>query len=412
MSYDPALRSAHRYQLPSADPPVREEPDEEPDFSAIIDTLLRRKVLFLAIFLSFFGLIALITLLTPRSYTATTKLIAGAGGTQAASGDTSLPLLNALLAASGTQSAETYVDLVQQYPVAQDVVRNLNLSIGPRSLLQQISVKPVTNTSILELAATWRDPGTAAKIANEFAAVFVSRERVLVAGQAASALDFLSQEMPSAELRMHAADAALAKFEAMHPDVYTGNGASDSSVLVAQQKFAQAQVDREQAQAQLSSVALQLSSISPTINGSSNIVENPVTSQLRTQLSQVQVQYESARQQFTDQHPSVLALREQIAQLKAEINRQASTIVAGNNIVPNPVYQQLNQQAAGLRTQIAGDTAQLEMLKGELGQMNGVLNSLPVKGMQLANLQRKAKMAEDVFTALQQKYNEATVAKT
>ena len=151
MSYDPALRSAHRYQLPSADPPVREEPDEEPDFSAIIDTLLRRKVLFLAIFLSFFGLIALITLLTPRSYTATTKLIAGAGGTQAANGNTTLPLLNALLAASGTQSAETYVDLVQQYPVAQDVVRNLNLSIGPRSLLQQISVKPVTNTSIMSL---------------------------------------------------------------------------------------------------------------------------------------------------------------------------------------------------------------------------------------------------------------------
>jgi len=415
MYFGPALNTRQQYQLPSGYPPTPESSGET-DVASIVSTLLRRRRVFFAILLGFFSLVVIWTLLTPRSYTAVTKLIAGAGGTATGRADTALPLLNALLVASSAQSAETYADLIQQEPVARQVIQNLGLHTSVGDLLSQVSVKPVTNTSILELAATWRDPETAAKIANEFASVFVSRERDLIAGQAGSAIDFLSKEMPNAERRMRTADDALAQFESQHPNVYVAysgdNQQTESAALVAQQKFAQAQVDQEQAQAQLNSVSAQLNSTGATINGSSNIVQNPVTAQLQTQLAQVEVQLQSARQQYTEQHPTVQALEQQKAQLEKEITSQPATIVSGNNIVPNPVYQQLSQQAATLRAQIAGDQGQMKNLKGELGQMNGALNSLPAETMELAGLQRKAKMAEDVYTALSQKYNEATVAKT
>jgi capsular exopolysaccharide synthesis family protein len=418
MYFGPALTQRHQYQLPPAYPPVQPEPAGQTDVSSIFSTLLRRHRIFFAIFAAFLSLVVLWTLLVPRSYTATIKLIAGATGISAShEGDSALPLLNALLAASSTQSAETYVDLIQEDPVLHQVIGNLNLGIGTDKLLNEvINVKPVTNTSIIELDAKWSDPKTAVNIANEFGRVFVDRERELIAGQADSTLDYLSKQMPVAEASMRKADSALASFEASHPNVYVGssgeNQGVDSAILAAQQKFAQVQVDQGQAQAQLANVTAQMSAMTPTVNGESNVVVNPVVAQLQTQLAQVQVQLETARKQYTDNHPTVIALKEQQDQLEREIRSERPTVVAGNNIVPNPVYQQLGQQAASLRSQVAGDAQQMQTLRAELGEMHGPNNSLPAETMQLQNLQRQAKMAEDVYGALQQKYSEATVART
>lgn len=424
MYFGPALRSTQQYQLPSGFqtlPP--EQPPGQTDVAGIVATLLRRKRVFFAILVGFLSLVVLWTAIAPRQYTATTKLIAGASSQNAGrTGDTSIPLINALLAADSTMTAETYVDLMQQDPVVEEVIKNLNLHVGVQELLSKhIEIKPVTNTAILQLSATWGDRRTAENLANEFATVFVKHERDLIAGQAGSALDFLTTQMPLAEASMRAADGTLAKFQAAHPDVYvsvgtdsSGGSSSDSgsAVAAAEQRYAQIKVDAGQAQAQLNNVTGQMAGISPTSNGSSNIVVNPVTAQLQAQLAQVQVQLDTARKQYTEEYPGVQALVEQKAQLQKEIQSQSATIVSGNVIVPNPVYQQLNQQAATLRSQIAGDQAQLQTLGVEMGRTNGSNNSLPAETMQLADLERKARMQEDVYTALQQKYSEATVART
>jgi succinoglycan biosynthesis transport protein ExoP len=416
MYFGPAQRTMPQYQLPSGLP--TSEPPAQKDITGAFGTLLRRKRAFIAIFLGFFSLVVLLTLIVPKTYTSEIKLIAGASsptGPVGGTTDTTLPLLNALLAASNTMSAETYVDLIQQYPVAEQVIKDLNLPTDPYSLLHNnISVTPVTNTSIIALDASWGDRNTAIKIANDFGNVFVERERELIAGQASSAIDFLSKQLPAAQATMQRADAALAQFETKHPNVYLSGADSQSeltSVFAAQQKYAQAQVDRDQAQAQLNNITAQMRSMSPTINGQSSIVQNPVSAQLQAQLAQVEVQLDTARKQYTEQHPVVQALEQQKAQLEKEIGSQASTVVAGNEIVPNPVYQELSQQAGTLRAQIASDQAQLNTLRQEMGQNNRG-ESLPAETLQLANLQRNAKMAEDVYTALQQKYGEATVAQT
>lgn len=417
MYFGPALRSAQQYQLPGgiASPPP--EASGQTDIAAIVATLLRRKRVFFAILIGFVALVVLWTAVTPKQYTATTKLIAGAsGGDVGRQGDTSLPILNALLAASTTMTPETYVDLIQQDPVVSEVAANLHLPGGPANLLNHIDVKPVTNTSIIQLSATWGDRQTAVNIANEFANVFVNRERELIAGQAGSAIDYLTKQMPLAAAAMHKADDALARFQAAHPDVYIvatqDNQSGDSSVAAAQQKYAQVKVDLDQAQAQLQSVLAQIAALPATSSGGSNVVQNPVIGQLQTQLAQVEVQLDTARQQYTEQYPQVQALEEQKAQLERAIKSQPPTIVSSNTIVPNPVYQQLSQQAAALRAQIAGDEGQLKTLGAAMSAASGVAHSLPALTMQLANLERNAKMAEDVYGALQQKYSEAMVART
>ncbi|MBV8155477.1 MAG: polysaccharide biosynthesis tyrosine autokinase, partial [Candidatus Eremiobacteraeota bacterium] len=166
-----------------------------------------------------------------------------------------------------------------------------------------------------------------------------------------------------------------------------------------------------QAQAELASANAQLHSTPATVTGGQTVAQNPVLGQLQSQLSQIDVQLQTALQQYTEKHPTVIALRNQEDQIKREIAQQQATVVANTNTIPNPVYEQIQQQAETYSTQIASDTAQLAALKLQQQQMNPQLASLPAQTATLANLQRQAKSAEDVYTALQQKFNNAQIAR-
>ena len=79
------------------------------------------------------------------------------------------------------RSAETYTELISETPVVQKVIDNLDLKTSVRALQGAVKVKPITNTNIIVVQVAWSSPEMSAKIANDFATVFVAREAELVA---------------------------------------------------------------------------------------------------------------------------------------------------------------------------------------------------------------------------------------
>jgi tyrosine-protein kinase Etk/Wzc len=388
-----------------------EEPPHD-ELHTMWEVLWRRRRMFVTIFVGFVALVMLVSLLWPRSYTSTTKLIAGDPGLQSIKpADTTLPVLNALLGNGAGRSPETYVELLQEPPVAQRVIDDLNLGISPGDLLSHITSKPITNTSIIELNVTWSNRDESARIANDFANVFVNRERDLITTQADSALTFLQSKLPDAQAAQSQAERDLAQYEATHEAAYAASQSQpgqQSTVAALDSRMGQLQVDRDQAKATLANVNGQMRSMNPNVESATNVTQNPVVATLQQQLAAVDVQLKTALQQYTEAHPTVIALREQEAQLQKEIAAEPASIVAGHTNAINPTYQSLQQQGATLRSQIASDNAQL---KADKAQLNALVHALPTQSQELANLQQRAKMAEDVTAALQQRYNDATVAK-
>ena len=404
------------YSLPAGQPVASPATEQTQQLHGLWRTLQRRARPMIAIFLGFIGLVLIFSLLVPKSYTTEIKVIAG-NSSAVPSGtdntDSQLPVLNALLAATGVQSAETYVELFQETPVANQVSENLRLGMSAHDLLQHVSVKPITNTSIIDLAVTWSNPRTSALVANEFGKVVVDRQRDLVSSQAQQAIDFLKTQLPAADKSMHDAQMRLANFEANHhiADINAQTQSYINTLGTLDGKIGQTQADMQQARAQLASVGGQLAHTPANITGGTTVAENPVLQQLQTQLSQVQVQLNTAEQQYTDQHPTVIALKQQEQQLQSEIARQQSTVTASTNTVPNPLYQQLQQQQAQYQAQVAADQAQIAELQRQRTALNPTLQKLPAQAAALADLQRAAQSAQDVYSALQQKYNNANIAR-
>ncbi len=220
--------------------------------------------------------------------------------------------------------------------------------------------------------------------------------------------------MPAAAARQHAADAALSQFQKAHQvaDMSTQAQATVSALTSLDVKAGQLQLDMRQAGAELRSNASQEGAVAPTAPGSQSLAPNPVVEELRTQLATVQTQLGEARRTYTERHPTVIALENQERQLEQEIAHEPATIVSGTSTVPNPIYEQLTQQAAGYRTEIASDRAGLAEIAAQRKQLLGQIKLLPDETMQMADLQRDARQADAVYTALQQRMSDALIAKS
>ncbi|MEA2718771.1 MAG: polysaccharide biosynthesis transport protein, partial [Candidatus Eremiobacteraeota bacterium] len=316
---------------------------------SFIGTLVRRRFLFASIVVGVVVAVAVVTLLTPKRYTTGVKMIAGNPNTVAQNPQgamTGMPVLNALLLSNAAQSAETYAELMSESPVVEKVITDLGLKTDVGTLQGAVRVKPVTNTNIISLQVTWTDPDTSAKIANDFASVFVGRQAELVAGQANGALEFLGKQLPQARARLLAAETAVSRYETSHniADLGTQTTTTLAAAAGIDQKINAIQLEKQQSDAQIVSLAGQLAGMKATAGGGSSVAQNPVIPQLHSELAQLKIKLGSAQRELTDSHPDVINLKQQISDLSRELKRQPATIVASTSTIANPVYQQLSQQ--------------------------------------------------------------------
>jgi capsular exopolysaccharide synthesis family protein len=385
-------------------------------WQSFIGTLSRRRTLFAIIFFGVVIAVAIVTLLTPKHYITEVKMIAGNPNTVAQNpqaAQTGLSVLNALILPNAAQSAETYAELMSETPVVQHVIDDLHLKTDVATLQSAVKVKPVTNTNILTLSVTWTSPETSARIANDFASVFVARQSELVSDQANGAVEFLQKQIPQAQQNLAAAETALRTYETTHniADLGTQTTATVTAATNIDASIGRVELDKRQADAQVASLSGQLAHMSPTAGGGQSTAPNPVLAQMRQQLAQYKGQLAAAEEQYTDSHPTVIALKQQIADLNKQIAREPATIVATMNTIANPVYQQLSQQLSAARAMSQADSAQLGELAKQRADINPQIKALPAQATRLAELKRQQKLSEDVYNALSQKLNDAKVSR-
>ncbi len=388
------------------------------DAGPILSFLRRRWRLIAAITLAFVALAALFVIAKPRTYTTTAQLLVGNPAGPAANADiqqnSDLPVLNALLTAASAQTPETYVALFQQEPVADSVVRRLHLPISGAALLGHVRVTPVTNTTLLNLSVAWRDPATSAAIANTFSQAVMEHQRQLVSSQASAAISFLNAELPRARTASQRATIALASFSAAHhlPAMDNSTQATLQHLSALDGRAAEARIAAQQAQAQLDTQRQTLASTAPTIIGTQSVAQNPVLAPLQDQLARIEIQLRNAQASFTDKHPVVVQLKQQRDALQKQISAQQAQVSAGSSTVPNPTYQQVQQQMVLTQSALSSANASLTEIDRQREALQPQLSALPQDSAKLADLVRAAKSAQTVYTALQDKLNEATVAKT
>jgi succinoglycan biosynthesis transport protein ExoP len=385
-------------------------------WNSFVGTLRRRSKLFAFIVIGVIAAVAIITLLTPKTYTTVVKMIAGNPNAIAANpqAQTALPVLNALMLSNAAQSAETYAELIGETPVVQKVIDHLHLKTDVRTLQGAVKVKPVTNTNIIALEVSWSDPATSAAIANEFANVFLQSETDLISRQANGALTTLTRQLPQARDRLARAEQAVSKFETSHniADLTTQTTSTLNAASAIDSKINQVELDKKNADAQVASLSASLAGMAPTTGGGGTVVQNPLLPGLNQTLADLNVKLGSAQKNYTDSHPVVIGLKQQIADVKRQIAKAPATINQSSSTVANPVYQATLTALSSYRAQSQSAGAQLVRLLQQRAAINPQVQALPGQQQRLAELKRTLASAESTYNALQAKYNDAAISST
>jgi chain length determinant protein EpsF len=285
-----------------------------------------------------------VTLLMPSMYTATASVVVEVKADPLA--NTAYP--QQLLASD----VATQVDIIGSQPVAERVVRNLKLDQAPDFkelwvsggsrgqitqwlgdyLLKQLLITPSKESNVIQLSMTWRDPKTAAALANAFAQAYIETNIALKVNSAKQYTSLFDEQSRALRADLEAKQKRLVAYQ------------NTSGIVATDDKLD---------------------------------VENARLAELSTQLVAIQTlrQESQSRQRQaigdTEALPEVLQ-SPVIANLKAELAKaEAKRHEIGQTLGRNyPDYKDIEAQIAGLRERIAQESARIAASLGNTAQID------------------------------------------
>ena len=167
---------------------------------------------------------------------------------------------------------------------------------------------------------------------------------------------------------------------------------------------AENQLNLETAQAGLTSVNEQLSSAGVSI------ADSPAIQQYKTQLAQLEATKAGYVGKYTDEHPKMQEINNQIATTKASLDTEIGNIVSQQAPSSNAVQQGLLADKFKNEAAIAVAQSKKTALDQMDAQNNAIISSLPKKEQGFVRVKRDANVANEIYVMLAKRLEEAKVA--
>lgn len=371
--------------------------------------LIRRRWLMLACLVMCVLTGWIITLRSPRVYAATSKLLFNRPSYAVLISDTSPT-------APTVEDKATQVYLLKSKEVATMAQKRLEarqIDVSASQISNALKIADVENTDVIELKAEHTDPVLCASISNAAAEAFVSYKRGVRQENVGTGIGVLSDQLRVAEENLRRAEQKLSDYKSQNRVVRPEKQAENAleQITKLESGIALSEADLEQSRRKAQVLQAQLQSQTEAL-GSGTLLNFDVISELRKQLTNVEVEILTAEQKYTDKYPGVLpALRAQRDELKRRLEAEVTSIVQSKAGSPEK-QSGLADAYAAAEVESVGFAARVTVQKDMLREVNRKLYELPEKERELTRLMRASDVAETIYTNLLSNLEKARVDRT
>ncbi|MBI5748685.1 MAG: polysaccharide biosynthesis tyrosine autokinase [Nitrospinae bacterium] len=297
---------------------------------------------------------------------------------------------------------ETQATIIRSYPIMEIVAKRLELldkNLSSNDIRQnnkylnvvldlkdKVTTAQEGNTNIVNITITSEEPDFCQLAATTIAEVFKEQNTYEKNKRAISGREFIEGQLKIVSTKLKDAEEKVKTFREENKLVSLPD---QSRIVLDQLTRAEAQYNeltKSLSEMELMARQLKEQKAIPkqTLEGVVAERVGPIFQRLNTQLLDLNVKKDSLLLLFTEKHPEVQDVNEQIA-----------------NITKNMISQLMAQKNTLQRA--------AESLKVEIEKLREQLKALPESGLKLARLERDVKLNAEVYTMLEQKHQEALI---
>lgn len=231
------------------------------------------------------------------------------------------------------------------------------------------------------------DPATAYAVVSRLLNIFVDESVGENRTDTENAQAFIRQELEKLGAELSAAESALAEFK--RENVGRMPGASGDYFARLQSEMdslERVEASLRRAVGRRDALRAQIAGESPTLD-----VATATQTELDVRIAENQSKLQDLQLRFTDQHPDVIAVRETIRQLKEQKRAEVEALIAGDGAgvaSDNPVFQNIQIELTDVNVEIASLREEAATHRRKVRELRELVNVLPEVEAELARLTR------------------------
>jgi len=289
---------------------------------------------------------------------------------------------------------------------------DLNAQVG--RLHRNLYIVPIRETDIIEIKVQASHPKLASFLANTIAREYYKKSLHLSRGEITEVRLFLEEQLRNTQEELQNSEEQLKEFK---EEKRIAALSEETEELVKQ--LAEFESMYQEAKTELRTLNKRLDYMRSQLSQrKSNLVEDiaqvssPLIQQLRTQMANLEaVRAEYIAQGVPEDHPKMEEIIQRIEEIKSKLRSETSKLVATEISPSDPLSysKALVDKILSVEIEIQSLEAKAKALGRIVGNYSSKLNSLPEKSLNLARLERNAKVGENIFLMLKEKYEEAKI---
>ena len=282
------------------------------------------------------------------------------------------------------------------------------------TLQQNTKVVPLKETDIVQVKVTAPNPDLAAYLTNTIAQEYYKQSLQISKGEITEVRQFLEEQLSNTQKELQQAEEALRIYK---ENEKVAALPEETEALVKQlasfeSLYNESKTELESNQKRLSYMQSQLKERKSHLVDDISQISSPLIIQLRKEMANLEgIKAGYIAQGFSEEHPKMQEISERIKDIKQKLVKETSELVSRELASSDPLgySQELVDKILGLDIEIQSLTAKTEALKNIVDSYADNLNTLPEKSLRLARLERNAKVGENIFLMLKEKYEESKI---
>lgn len=384
------------------------EKEESIDFGRLKDIMLQRKKVVGGIVVGCTAVALVAGLVWPKTYESTTTVQTRMTGSQLAAGSGAMAAAAALGIGNASSPTLTYVELMKSNTVLQPIIDDLDWPEDDKKFLtpekfakSNLNIENTKQTNLIKVTAKGKTPEEAQTISQRVVDNFLNMMTGMNKETQSLLVQFLNERIEQAKQE---ADEAAKKFAEYQKENKIYDPETQAKGMLTQlnaydDAISKMEVQAQSGQAQLDTANAKLTEMKVG-SQSYNINDNTTVQGIRNQIVAKQVELVGLRQKLTENHPDVIAARDQLAKLQSSLTNEVNAVVSSNATSLNPAQAELLKAQAQAQATVATAQASEVAIKAQRDSKQKELGDLPEGVVSFLELKRDAEIKNQVYTNL------------